>query len=84
MLLLLVLVHLHRILEVPHMTVAKLDLGWSERSGNSTIWKTEEASGEGLNVSSVLQDINEDLESSVTPGIYPYVDLSRKPEPSEL
>jgi len=57
---------LHRILEFPHMTLAKLDLGWSERSGNSTIWKTEEASERDLNVSTRLQTINDTTTTALT------------------
>ena len=53
--------HLHRIHEFPHMTVAKLDLGWSERCGNCTIWKTEDTDAIGVNVSRVFERLNEEL-----------------------
>merc|ERR1712216_705896 len=45
------------------MTLARLDLGSTERLGNSTIWRSVEPTEgeEGINISAVLRDMNQEL-----------------------
>eukprot|EP00747_Dinoflagellata_sp_TGD_P029440 gnl/TRDRNA2_/TRDRNA2_133906_c2_seq1.p1 gnl/TRDRNA2_/TRDRNA2_133906_c2~~gnl/TRDRNA2_/TRDRNA2_133906_c2_seq1.p1 ORF type:complete len:259 (+),score=45.12 gnl/TRDRNA2_/TRDRNA2_133906_c2_seq1:594-1370(+) len=58
---------LPKIFEFPHMTFARLELGFTERRGNSTIWlPAERPDAEGLDISAVLQSMNEELRKDNT------------------
>mmetsp|Transcript_13526 Transcript_13526/g.36508 ORF Transcript_13526/g.36508 Transcript_13526/m.36508 type:complete len:926 (+) Transcript_13526:84-2861(+) len=50
----------------PHLTLAKLEWGWSSRRANSTIWTAKTPGAPEFDISAVLRQMNEELRQDTT------------------